>query len=125
MYYPSSLSIVCVYYCSRTIQDRFPKDQTAELCCAVSLSQALTRITKKTYCLLMIDLRLPGVQAIEMVRILRVTKHDPILALTELEAGKKVMLFYAGVSAFIEKSVNADICITQADIMEEQYKLYF
>lgn len=73
----------------------------------------------------MIDLRLPGVQAIEMVRILRVTKHDPILALTELEAGKKVMLFYAGVSAFIEKSVNADICITQADIMDEQYKLYF
>lgn len=106
---------------SQLIQDKFKEDQTAELYCAESPSQALTCIAGMVYCILMIDLQLPGIEAVEMIRILRVARKLPILALTEmLEPSEKVILFHAGVDAFIEKPVNVDVCIAQANILAER-----
>lgn len=88
--------------------------------CAASLSEALECAIKNHYCLLIIDLQISLIGNAELVRILRVTKHAPILALTDvLETREKIVLFHAGVNAFIEKPFDVDLCIAQANALIE------
>lgn len=93
---------------------------STEADCAVSLSKALEYVIKRFYCLLIIDLQMSRIGNEEMVRIFRVAKHTPILALTDiLGVHEKIALFHAGVSAFLEKPVDVDLCIAQANALIE------
>lgn len=91
-------------------------NSTSELYCVPSPSEAL-RLTRKTeFCLIILDLQLPGIDMLEMVRIVRISQQTPILALTEpLESVKKATLLRAGVDAFLEKPIEAEICVAQAE----------
>ena len=74
------------------------------------------------YYLLVIDLQLLGMDKAEMIRVFRIIKYTPILALTEpLDAEEKLQLFHAGVSAFLEKPINADVCSAQAAALVKLY----
>ena len=74
------------------------------------------------YYLLVIDLQLLGMDKAEMIRVFRIIKYTPILALTEpLDAEEKLQLFHAGVSAFLEKLINADVCSAQAAALVKLY----
>lgn len=106
----------------QSIQEHFKNDQTTEIHCAESLSQALNHVMKNSYCVLVIDLQLSGMDGAEMVRIFRIAKHIPILALTEaLDSNAKIMLFHAGVNAFLEKPTDAGVCSAQANSLAELY----
>lgn len=90
--------------------------------CTVSLSKALEYTIKKTYCLLIVDLQMSTKDHTELVRIFWVAKRTPILALTEtLTAQEKIDLFHAGVDAFLEKPIDADVCAAQASALIELY----
>lgn len=74
------------------------------------------------YCLLMVDLQLPGMDKSEMVRVFSVVKHFPILALTEpLSTNEKVALFHAGIDVFLEKPVDVSVCMAQTETLVELY----
>ena len=78
---------------------------------------------KGAYCLLMVDLQLHGIDRAEMVRIFRIAKHIPILALTEaLDADDKITLLQAGVNAFLEKPINVGVCSAQANALVELHQ---
>lgn len=90
--------------------------------CAVSLSKALEYVIKKSYCLLIVDLQMSRIGNEEMIRIFQVAKHTPILVLTDiLESHEKITLFHAGVSAFLEKPVDVDLCIAQVNALIKLY----
>ena len=106
----------------QSIQDYLKNDQATEICCMCSLSQALDHVIKGAYCLLMVDLQLPGIDKAEMVRIFRIAKHVPILALAEvLKADDKITLLQAGVNAFLEKPIDVGVCSAQANALVELY----
>lgn len=106
---------------SQSIQARL-ESTAMKVDCTASLSTALENVIKNTYCLLIIDLQMLNMDNAEIVRIFRVAKHTPILALTGmLGVEEKVSLFHAGVDAFLEKPVNADICAAQANALIELY----
>lgn len=90
--------------------------------CTVSLSKALEYAIKKTYCLLIVDLQMSTIDHTELVRIFRVAKRTPILALTKaLTAQEKIDLFHVGMDAFLEKPVDADVCAAQTNALIELY----
>lgn len=95
---------------------------TMEADCAEVLSKALEYVIKKPYCLLIMDLQMSSIGNEEMIRIFRIAKHTPILALTDtLNTHEKKDLFRTGVNAFLDKPVDVDLCIAQANALIELY----
>lgn len=93
--------------------------------CVASLSKALELAMKRTYCLPIIDLQISHIDNAEMIRIFRIAKRIPILAFTEaLTTEEKTNLLHAGVDAFLEKPVDVDLCIAQANALIELYLEY-
>lgn len=93
--------------------------------CVSSLSKALEFSMRRIYCLLIIDLQISHIDNAEMVRIFRIAKRTPILAFTEaLTAGEKTNLLHAGVDAFLEKPVDVELCIAQANALIDLYLEY-
>lgn len=63
----------------------------------------------------MADLQLPGVDKLEMIRVLRIMKHVPIIAISEhLEADEVIDLYHFGADVYIEKPIDTRICAAQA-----------
>lgn len=97
-----------------SLQSELQSD-TTEIRCAASISSAVKCITSSEYCLLMADLQLPGMDKLEMVRVLRIMKHVPIIAIGDhLEADELVDLYHSGADVYMEKPVDARICAAQA-----------
>ena len=95
---------------------RHLRNNVAEICCVTSPSNVLIHMSKSEFCLTILDLQLPGIEMLEMVRIVRLSQQTPILAVTEpLESVKKAALFRAGVDALLEKPIEAEICAAQAE----------
>ena len=106
---------------SQSLQARL-ENQASEVDCTALLSEALECAIKNHYCLIIIDLQMSHIDNAELVRILRVTKHTPILALTDvLEIHEKIALFHAGVSVFLEKPLDVELCIAQANALIKLY----
>lgn len=106
---------------SQSLQVRL-ENQASEVDCTALLSEALECAIKNHYCLIIIDLQMSHIDNAELVRILRVTKHTPILALTDvLEIHEKIALFHAGVSVFLEKPLDVELCIAQANALIKLY----
>lgn len=105
----------------RSIQDEMENGAT-EIHCAASVSSAVSYIANGEYCLLITDLQLPGMDKLEMVRILRIMKHIPIIAIGDhLEDGELIDLYNSGTDVYIEKPVNARICAAQAKDLIDLY----
>ena len=94
------------------------ENEAMETNCADSISAALSCVMEREYHLVILDLQLSGVSDIEMVRIIRIAKSVPVLALTDpLDNSEKIVLFEAGMGAFMEKPIAADVCAAQADAL--------
>lgn len=104
-----------------SIQDQMESEAMATNC-ADSISAALSCVMEQEYHLVILDLQLPGVDNKEMVRIIRIAKSVPVLALSEpIENAEKIVLFEAGMGAFMEKPIAADVCAAQADALIQLY----
>lgn len=70
----------------------------------------------------MADLQLPGMDKLEMVRILRIIKHIPIIAMGDhLEDDELIDLYHSGADVYMEKPINARICAAQANALTDLY----
>lgn len=106
---------------SLSLRARLEK-QASEVDCTALLSEALECAIKNHYCLLIIDLQMTHIGNTELIRILRVTKRTPIPALTDvLETHEKIALFHAGVCTFLEKPLDVELCIAQANALIKLY----
>ena len=104
-----------------SIRDEMENDAT-EIHCAASVSSALSCIASGEYYLLIADLQLPGMDRLEMVRILRIMKHIPIIAIGDhLEAGELIDLYHSGADAYMEKPIDPSICTAQANALIDLY----
>lgn len=104
-----------------SLENKLQNDAT-KIHCAASISTAVSRITSTEYCLLMADLQLPGMDKLETVRVLRIMKHIPIIAISDhLEADELIDLYHAGADVYMEKPVDARICAAQAKALIDLY----
>lgn len=102
---------------SQSLQARLEK-LSIETDCVSPLSKALKHAMKKSYCLLVIDLQMFHIGSMELVKILRIARHAPILAFPEaLQIQEKIDLFHVGVDVFLEKPINVDICVAQVNAL--------
>lgn len=103
------------------IRERLEKDAT-EIHCAASLSEALSCITSAEYCLILVDMQISNMDRIEMVRILRITRHLPIIAVSApLKSDEVITLYHAGITSFVEKPMDIGVCAAQVDALVRLY----
>ena len=97
------------------IQNQMEND-TTKICCVSTPSKVLQFMSKSEFCLVILDLQVPGIEMLEMVRIIRISQQAPILALTDpLESNQEIILYHTGVNALMEKPIRADVCAAQAE----------
>ena len=99
----------------------------------MSISSAIKFITSSEHCLLIADLQLPGMDKLEMIRVLRIMPFDPIIAIADhLESNELGNLYHFGADIHMEKPIDARICAAQAtalidgrqiDLTQKQFDL--
>lgn len=105
----------------QAIQKRMQNDDT-DVICAQSDVKALDLFVKQELCLVILDVRHSAEDRIELLRMMRSTKHTPILALIpHLEKEDKIALFHAGADVCLNRTADIDICVAQADALIQVY----
>ena len=81
-----------------------------------SISAAVGCIMKTEYSLIMLDLQLPDMEKSEMIRIIRIMQHIPVIVISEyLESAEVVALYRAGIDTYMEKPIDVDVCAAQVE----------
>lgn len=105
----------------QAIQKRMQNDDI-DVICVQSDVKALDLFVKQELCLVILDVRHSAEDRIELLHMMRSTKHTPILALIpHLEKEDKIALFHAGADVCLNKTADIDICVTQADALIQVY----
>lgn len=105
----------------QAIQDRLKNDVT-EVCCISSLVEALFSYIQQDYCLVILDTQLSDCDTVETLQVMRSSKHTPILLLTNPLPPKEVVkLLHAGADTYMERPLNIDICVAQANALIKRY----
>lgn len=98
------------------------RDEFTDVCYMTSASDALTDYMKQEYSLVILDSQLAMMNDMELLRAIRKVNHIPILVLADfLNSQDKVGLFHAGADACIDKPLNIDVCIAQANALTQRY----
>ena len=80
------------------------------------------RLYEQDFCLIILNMQLTGMDSIELLQTMRHIKHTPILVLTvPLNAREIVNLFHAGADTYLEKPLNMDVCVAQANALMQLY----
>ena len=105
----------------RSMEEHLQNDST-DICCVTTVADALDIFMTQEYCLVIMDLQLPETDGLEMLTTMRSAKHTPILALTSsLRPENRVALLQAGANAYLEKPVNMNVCVAQAEALMKLY----
>lgn len=98
------------------------RDSFTEVCCVTSTEEALASYMKQDYHLVVLDIQCADVDVITMLRTMRNAKHTPILVLTVPLTPEGILsLFHAGADTYLEKPLNVDVCIAQANALIKRY----
>jgi len=98
------------------------QNETTDVCCMAAASEALDSIMKTDYCFIILSNQLPGISGMEMIRIVRLTQHIPIMVVTTpLLPNDKIALSQAGADAIIDKPLNIELCVVQAEALIRLY----
>lgn len=98
------------------------QDTVTNICCMTSSAEILASYFKENYCLVILDAQLFDCNTVEMLRVMHSSKHTPILLLTNpLPPQEVVMLLHAGADTYLEKPLNMDICVAQANALIKRY----
>ena len=109
------LSICCL------MEEQLQNDNT-DVCCVPASADALGIFMAQEYCLVIMDVQVSEADGLKMLGAMRLAKHTPILALTSnLKPENRVALLQAGANAYLEKPVNMNVCVAQAEALMKLY----
>lgn len=98
------------------------ESDTTETRCASSISVAVNCIMKAEYSLIMLDLQLSDMDHEEMIRIIRMMQHIPVVVISaHLGSAEIVALYHAGIDVYMEKPIDIDICAAQVHALIALY----
>ena len=98
------------------------QDNVTEICFMTSSAEALASYLEENYCLVILDAQLSDMDSIEMLRIMRRSKHIPILLLTNPLSSEGIVEFlHAGADTYIERPLNIEVCAAQANALIQRY----
>ena len=93
-----------------------------DICCMASSAEALDSYIKQDYCLVILDTQLSDMDSMEILRIMRRSKHTPILLLTNSVSSEGIVeLLHAGADTYIEKPLSLEVCVAQANALIQLY----
>lgn len=105
----------------RLMEEQLQNDRTDVFCVPAS-ADALDIFMTQEYCLVIMDVQLSEADSLKMLNTMRAAKHTPILALTSnLKPENRVALLQAGANAYLEKPVNMNVCVAQAEALMKLY----
>lgn len=105
----------------QTLQEHL-NDDISKVYGVSSISESLHCLLTREYCLVILDIQFSGIDIKEMLRVIRVARNIPVLAVTDpLEPAKKIDLLYAGVDAYMEKPIDPALCAAQANALIRLY----
>lgn len=103
------------------IQKALQKD-CIEVNFILSKEKAFEYFMKNEYCLAIIFLQPSVNRDMEILRMMREITSIPIIAFThKLNLSEKIALFHSGVNVCLEKPVNLELCIAQANSLIHLY----
>lgn len=98
------------------------QNENTDICHMPSTTEALASFIKLDYSLVIMDIPMQETKELEMLRMMRVIKNTPVLAITvPLEPDQKVSLLRAGVDAYIERPLDVRVCIAQGNALIQRY----
>lgn len=98
------------------------QDNVTNIYCMTSSTEALASYLNENYCLVILDSQLSDMDSIEMLRIMRSSRHTPILLLTDPLSPEGVVEFlHAGADTFLEKPLNMEVCTAQANTLIQRF----
>ena len=98
------------------------KDANMIVSYATVSSEVFDFITRKEYCLIVLNVQPPVEQYVEMIHSIREVQILPILIIASaLSISDKVTLFHAGVNACLESPLNVEVCMAQVASMIQLY----
>lgn len=93
-----------------------------DVCYVTSSAEALVSYAKQDYFLVILDAQLPDMDSIEMLHVMRSSKHTPILLLTDPVSTEEIVKFlHAGADTYLEKPLNIEVCAAQANALMQLY----
>lgn len=93
-----------------------------EVTSILSKEKALESFLGNEYCLVIIFLQPSTGRDMEILRMMREIKSIPIMVLTpKLSLPEKITLYHAGANVCLEKPVNLELCIAQANSLIHLY----
>nr|WP_325182593.1 response regulator transcription factor [uncultured Oscillibacter sp.] len=105
----------------RLMEEQFQNDRTDVFCVPASAG-VLDIFMTQEYCLVIMDVQLSEADSLKMLNAMRAAKHTPILALTSsLKPENRAALLQAGANAYLEKPVNMNVCVAQAEALMKLY----
>lgn len=105
----------------RLMEEQLQNDNT-DVCCVPASADALDIFMAQEYCLVIMDVQVSEADGLKMLGAMRLAKHTPILALTSnLKPENRVALLQAGANAYLEKPVNMNVCVAQAEALMKLY----
>jgi len=101
----------------QAFKERLQDDHT-DVSYALSAIKAMDIFIKNLCCLAIIDIHPSNKDNTEIIRVMRNTKHIPILALTPtMKTEEKIALFHAGADVCLDKTTDMKVCVAQANAL--------
>ena len=98
------------------------RDEFTDVCYMTSAVETFADCMRQEYSLVILDSRLAMMNDLKLLRTIRKASHTPILVLADFLSPKdKVGLFHAGADACIDKPLNIEVCIAQANALTQRY----
>ena len=97
-------------------------DENIDVFCMQFTANAISSFVKVDYSLVIVELHPSYGKEIDLVYMMQAMKNTPILAITNpLSSDEKVLLFRAGIGAYIEKPLDLSVCKAQANALIQLY----
>lgn len=98
------------------------QNETTEVYYALSVRDGINQLTKRLFCLVIMDILLSEADGIDLLKLIRQIKSIPILVLSSKPGSEdRIAALKAGAHGYVEKPYNLEECLAHAQSLMELY----
>lgn len=98
------------------------QNETTEVYYALSVRDGINQLTKRLFCLVIMDILLSEADGIDLLKLIRQIKPIPILVLSSKPGSEdRIAALKAGAHGYVEKPYDLEECLAHAQFLMELY----
>lgn len=98
------------------------QNETTEVYYALSVRDGINQLTKRLFCLVIMDILLSEADGIDLLKLIRQIKPIPILVLSSKPGSEdRIVALKAGAHGYVEKPYDLEECLAHAQSLMELY----